>query len=108
MLTHETCLQLRAAGFPQREPRFLHMHILRDGNICNSSDCESRDEWIPTNPTLEELITEVEKMKTGFQLHQFGEEGENKWMARNWYDNPVYADTPEEAVANLYLALKTK
>lgn len=92
-MNYETAKKLKDAGFPFREPtcEFCKEH----GISCGAS-----------YPTLSELI---EACGDEFiALHK----GKNIWYAEG-EDEPLepeqqFGKTPEEAVANLYLALKGK
>lgn len=96
-MNYTLALALKKAGFPQR-------------NLSESPFGSAlRDEEVVANPTLSELIAECgEKLQALYKSQTF-------WNATD--QNPLYNDwdnyaglhcdgvTPEEAVANLYLAL---
>lgn len=100
MLSYEICKKLKDAGFPQ------HLNI---------DECEFYGCWgdQPCQPTLSELIKACED---GFiDLVQLIN---NKWACNKydvcldctpdgWDEYEALGSSPEEAVANLYLKLKS-
>lgn len=97
MLSYQTALKLKEAGFPQK-------HILVNLNGQMMCLCGSRDEGDVHIPTLEELIEACGEHL--FLLHR--EIKTKNWAA--WGLDKFICDgnTPSEAVANLYLELYKK
>ena len=87
-MKYELAKKLKDAGFSQREPTFTKF---------NESTWESVYE-----PHLSELIEACEKIST---IKRTGLDGAEKWSADATDYPEVYGETPEEAVAKLYLAL---
>ena len=115
MLTFETCMKLKSAGFPQKKDTNLDVTVdywLKEGRfgfIWAKDDLPLEGCRIPT---LSELI---EECGDGFEnLYQY--RATSKWACsvvesclgcnpEGWDEQGTIGDTPEEAVANLYLAL---
>ena len=112
MLSYEICKKLKDAGFPNKEVTMEDLKELWD----IAGEGEGGREFVP-RPTLSELI---EACGDRFVLHgpnsldvnEYYFKHPNVWTAYH----QGYADketkgtgqTPEEAVANLYLALHQK
>lgn len=108
-MNYELAKQLKDAGFPQIH-NWCEEHKHDDVECPINSYESNRDADIPT---LEELIEAC-----GDDFGEVGLAGSyedrGRWRAsQGWdgyggYDNDVYADTPTEAVANLWLSLNKK
>ena len=101
-MKYETAKQLKDAGWPQVGP--LH-HDINPNELADSNSLESVDE-----PTLSELI---EACGDEVVLEHVNSEGLHPWTAGTFIDHDgeiekaFTAETPEEAVAKLWLALHT-
>ena len=106
-MNYELAKQLKDAGFPQGEPYNNYLYCDEHEDLEHTEECSA---YIPT---LEELIEACgdDFGEVGLAGHC---EDRGKWRAsQGWdgcggYDNDVYADTPTEAVANLWLSLNKK
>lgn len=102
-LSYETALKLKEAGFPLKE---VPDPIL--GGPFYKDDGEDR---IYHYPTLSELIQECGDEFTGlYETPMFKDSNGDlkKWTAHSRQHTSMgIGDTPEEAVANLYIALHT-
>ena len=113
-MNYSLALELKNKGFPQIEELFCK---------CAFQSVEERNKtpvvWdcrteLVSKPTLEELIEECVKLsETGdFHLERNSFEGQfQNWGASvDCFKNEPYFDgkTPEEAIANLWLALQDK
>lgn len=95
-MKYETAKQLKDAGFPVIHTKTEYRH-------------PSGEPF----PTLQELIHAV---KADHKLVEMitDKNGNDKWCAQasnlhpRWIESVMYFDTPEEAVANLWLALHNK
>ena len=91
-MNYELAKRLKDAGFP---------HLMR----------EITSQLMIETPTLSELIEACgEKLDL---LERTGMVGQEKWRAsvdedREGYGTSIYGETPEEAVANLWLSLQAK
>lgn len=95
---YELAKKLKEAGFPQRfykNPHFDNAGML-DGNL---------EDYVLSNPTLSELINACEN---GFIELSRHENFDKKWIATSYGIVTSSCSTPEEAVANLWLALHEK
>lgn len=96
-MTYELCKQLKDAGFPQKSAQEHPLYI------------KEYDKEAVQVPTLSELIdacgddfTNLNRFKEKFQTNRSFPEAPYK--TGDWY----WFDTPEEAVANLWLELNKK
>lgn len=101
MINYDLALKLKQAGFPQ------HKDMYDDcGYFCVHNDSfkgENRESVCA--PTLSELIEELgDKFLLVEKLYPPDEAG--KWWAKSNVIYECIGGSPEEAVANLYLALK--
>lgn len=107
MLDYPTCLKLKENGFPQKSEGD---YIDPNGEVIYSGDWhEYNTEDCVSLPTLEELIKECGLSVQDFDLERRFN-GMPRWIATLWKDGRYSqgreeGKTPEEAVANLYLAL---
>lgn len=120
MLSFELCKKLKTAGFPQ-ETQWIVYYLSSPSTSVNNRDyyalCDVDLGLLPVQdsvacPTLSELI---EACGDGFEnLYQY--RATSKWACsvvesclgcnpEGWDEQGTVGDTPEEAVANLYLAL---
>lgn len=109
-MTYELAKELKDAGFPQEGEGsvLFDPYCLETGKVHDTSHCEA---YVPT---LSELI-EACGEKFGVLLRRDKEANyDEKIFPPNWiwgaaskefYDQHVFAATPEEAVARLWLAL---
>ncbi len=91
-LSYDTALKLKEAGFPQKEwgdPNYLG-EILMEGEDTTYS------------PTLSELIEAIDVFDALYNTNR-----EPHWTASDGNGHVGQGSTPEEAVAALYLALKS-
>jgi hypothetical protein len=121
-LSSELCMQLKKAGMKQSSDNLEH-YAIKEGELAELCDCgpifeaslrhtslESHTSHLVI-PTLSELIEELHKAKQFASLHFI----ENEWIASEWDDvddcprgKKGRGDTPEIAVASLYLAINQK
>ncbi len=106
-MEYELAKKLKNAGFPQ----FMNMGEYHYGNTIGQIDqnCwrlqkvddDTAMEWVKI-PTLSELIEACgEEFNNMFHI-------EKKWRCCSFQDEDVMGNTPEEAVANLWLELNKK
>lgn len=107
IMNYEIAKQLKDAGFPQvlPKPDFLELH---DAVAVADIYAKYPDNFDPYRPTLSELIEAC-----GDKISSIVKIGIGSWGAysvRGTLDNYIYesSDTPEEAVAKLWLALNKK
>lgn len=113
MLDYPTCLKLKEAGFP-----FDWDDVIRckGGELCPARKCAGWHNWAFLNeeqkksyredfsnqPTLSELIEACRQKEPEFKLAFYSH---GVVVERKGKDDIEIQPTPEEAVANLYLAL---
>lgn len=111
MLSYETALKLKEAGFPQGA---------NESYLCQFNN-ETKEEDCAYNPTLSELIEACPKKHTiedyfegDFTLQYWTTKLKQVWHCGydggdGWYEGAEgEGSTPEEAVANLWLELNKK
>ncbi len=104
-MNYELAKQLKDAGFQMNKLKGM-------GDRCNG-DFFSYDKELYTIPTLSELIEACGK-DFGSLWHPLQHIKDDKWLAKRsdiapWnVKRDFYGDTPEEAVANLWLELNKK
>lgn len=125
MLSYELCKKLKDAGFPQKgtvELKHSCPHwavksdMFPDGDFSRSCDC-----WKPYEPTLSELIEACKEDQIVIWKWIGEKDGEKckEWYAGLYnFGSPRYiddypepkaeGDTPEEAVAFLFISLNAK
>lgn len=105
MLDYNLCRQLKEAGFPQHESHCGEYHCCKDQEcflptLNGSMKPEEYPESI-CNPTLEELIDACgDEFNSLIRFKEF-------WQAKG-FTTVGHGLTPEEAVANLWLAIQIK
>lgn len=112
-MTHETAKKLKDAGFPQPKlqdnPKELaFFQFWQDEDFCftTKESYPEGNEWVYI-PTLEELIKDcgdkfrsIEHFPKPYSMHE--------WYALTFEGSFASGPTPEESVANLWLALNSK
>lgn len=103
MSSYEKALKLKNAGFPQKNNpvNFKNSWIEEDGNLMTEGE-------MVYFPTLSELIEQCIKINPiGFSIKR---NASGTWVCSTDLAQPVggSGSTPEEAVANLWLALNKK
>lgn len=89
MLSYELCKRLKDAGFPIKR------------KIDESHPEKDMMNWIDVPPSIEDLIREL-----GEELLQLTRICQSQfYVVGRTPLKPIMGDTPEEALANLYLAL---
>ena len=115
MLNYETAVKLKNAGFPQNKSDFYYSKYAQGTNLPvleSKYDDTACGEFLCDTPTLSELIEAcgdnfhclVYTTNGGMDCdRKFWSAGKNA-LAKEWSNG----STPEEAVANLWLALNCK
>jgi hypothetical protein len=102
-MNYELAKKLKDAGFPQGEgAKYLTCHSY------DSSDSCREDEHIAYAPTLSELIEACGENFSKLERKAFADSASNpyRWYVLSLIDLlETEGTTPEEAVANLYIAL---
>ncbi len=116
MLSYETAVKLEKAGFPQDIPEWRSDPQI--GYVDDSEGEPKPDAEIIYDPTLAELIEVLGDKFHALEYKIFKgiEVDGGKWIAYSNHPNDLgiaahifkQGETPEEAVANLYLALAKK
>lgn len=102
MMKNETAEQLKKQGFWQDclSIKNLDSFIWAGKEI--SLEDYLKDEEKNFHPSLSELIKTC-----GDKFTSLKKIGENEWVASSENLNGIYKDSPEEAVANLWLTIKS-
>lgn len=108
-MNYELCKQLKKAGYSQNIPEDRDMW-----HFCNEDITKKEEDWeLFYSPTLSELIEACGKNFDSLERHgcihcEDEKKCKLKWDAIDWRLIFVSGETPEEAVANLWLNLKGK
>lgn len=103
MISFELAKELKEKGFPQKIPHDDSVCCAQEGLGCHCNEADF--------PTLSELI---EACVDFFgELNHYQEDGRWKTESKNWVDDfgigrIATGNTPEEAVARLWIALQDK
>jgi len=106
MISYELAKKLKDAGFPQDTDRCFferdHTPLPGNGYVIHTGLCPRI-----ANPSLSELIEACGDMFSGIVRDLFPDGSTRHWIAHdvNSPNNDSYGSTPEEAVANLYIAI---
>lgn len=102
-MNYELAKELKDAGFPQEEEFGT---FIPDPN-CTRGDCGHNEKCAVYEPTLSELIQACEQEFEGLQQ---GVLKPIRWYAKSTRneDEILEGETPDEAVARLWLALNKK
>lgn len=99
-MTYELAKELKDAGFPEGNKQFIE----RDGTIIGINEWHNDAIF---SPTLEELIEAC-----GKDFIALDKKADGQWLAgggrreKEYFSYQLWGDTPSEAVARLWLALK--
>ncbi len=101
-LSLELCKKLEAAGFPKREG-------IKCKDTVSSENQDINPGWKTANdvyePDMEELIEACGENLKGLQREENGWEACSDWGHDHQLEGEFYGDTPEIAVANLWLSI---
>lgn len=110
-MIYELAKQLKHAGFPQNVVNRIHYRNdceeCKGGNHEKAMSADLLDEYDIAIPTLSELIEACGERFENLTFY------EGKWLANAWYigdgiGSDISGQTPEEAVAKLWIELNKK
>ncbi len=111
MISYELAKELKAAGFPQGLRECVHGNGVMDLD----GTCGCGEEDLVSTPILSELITtcgkpfgRLRKWEDEYGIKWFASAGDCIDPVRDFWEIDKSGDSPEEAVAQVYLLLNQK